>query len=230
MKPDIAARLQGLTRPTGTEDLMRVDYPTPRFQISLKGAILAAAAVIAVVAGLIVFTDEPHSPPTMAAVAESFQTPAPSSHIVVSVVGHVDRPGLVTLPEGARIADALSAAGAREDADIFALNLAQVLVDGTQIHVYRMGEAPHEVAGAADPGAGVAPLSGSVSGSVSGLVSLNSATLTELVTLPGVGEKTAQAIIDYRDSSGGFSSVDGLLNVKGIGPSKFDQLAPLVTP
>ncbi|ANE04578.1 ComEA family DNA-binding protein [Corynebacterium crudilactis] len=218
MKPDIAARLKGLTQPTGTEDLMRVNYPTPRFQISLKHAIIVCIIVMVALAGWFLSRDKPAAPPTMAALAETYQTPAPSSKLVVSVVGHVSKPGLVTLAEGSRVADALGVAGALPDADLTALNLAQVLIDGTQIHVLAIGEAPPQEA------------HGEPSGSSSGLISLNTATLADLVSLPGVGEKTAQTILDFRDTNGGFSSVEDLLQVKGIGPSKFEQLSPLVVP
>ena len=95
--------------------------------------------------------------------------------------------------------------------------MAQLLVDGTQIHVLAIGEAqPISVDAAAT--------------SASGLISLNTATVADLVTLPGVGEKTAQAIIDFRESNGGFSTVEDLLQVKGIGPSKFEQISGLVSP
>ncbi|BAU96685.1 DNA uptake protein [Corynebacterium suranareeae] len=215
MKPDIAARLKGLTQPTGEEDLLRVGYPTPRFQISTKHALVVCIVVMLGLAGWFFTREKPVNPPTMAALAETYHTPAPSSHIVVSVVGHVEKPGLVTLAEGSRVADALGIAGALPDADLTALNLAQLLIDGTQIHVLAIGEAPApEVA----PGA-----------SSAGLVSLNSATVADLITLPGVGEKTAQAIVEFRDSNGGFSSVEDLLQVKGIGPSKFEQIAALVS-
>lgn len=227
MKPDIAARLNGLTQTTGAEDLLRVSYPSPRFQISLKHAGIVCSIIILAVAGWWVMQEKPDDPPTMAALADTYQAPPPSSHIVVSVVGHVEKPGLVTLAEGSRVADALSIAGALPDADLISLNLAQLLVDGTQIHVLAIGEAPvTDALVAAEPVAaspGTAPSS-------SGLISLNSATLADLETLPGVGAKTAQAIIDFRDSSGGFSSVEDLLSVKGIGPSKFEQISPLVAP
>lgn len=217
MKPDIAARLKGLTQPTGTEDFMRVNYPTPRFQISIKHALIVCIILVVAFVGWFFTREKPVNPPTMAALAETYQTPAPSSQVVVSVVGHVAKPGLVTLAEGSRVADALAIAGALPDADLTALNLAQLLVDGTQIHVLAIGEAqPISVDAAAT--------------SASGLISLNTATVADLVTLPGVGEKTAQAIIDFRESNGGFSTVEDLLQVKGIGPSKFEQISGLVSP
>lgn len=198
-----------------------MDYPTPRLRISgVHATIVAAVLGIGVAAWLVIHEDTPQSPPTITALAHSpssHVSPAPGPEIVVSVVGHVARPGLVTLAPTARVADAMAAAGALPDADLFAVNLAQVLSDGIQIVVLAEGEAPAEPA----PGAG---------GVDGGLISLTSATAAELITLPGVGEKTAQAIIDYRELNGGFSSVEDLMGVKGIGQSKFEKIAPEVTP
>ncbi|MFP7364293.1 ComEA family DNA-binding protein [Corynebacterium callunae] len=222
MKTDVLARLKDLTRPTGTEDLLRVEYPRPRFHISLKHAVIAAIAVVILGVGWLVYHKEAATPPSVSTlVASSAATSSElSTEIVVSVVGHVSNPGLVTLKEGDRVADALAAAGAFPDADVAALNLAQVLSDGTQINVLAIGQAP-------PPDANGAGGVGSEAGT--GLISLNSATIADLITLPGVGEKTAQAIIDYRDAQGGFGAVDELLGVKGIGQAKFEQIKPAVS-
>ena len=230
MKPDVAARLKDLTRQTGTEDLLRVDYPNPRFHISLKHAIIAAIALVVLGAGW-VFYQQQSAPPGVssllsesasvgsAANSEVMNTEPASSEIVVSVVGHVATPGLVTLQEGQRVADALGAAEVFPDADLTALNLAQILNDGTQINVFPIGQAP-------PPGTA---RSGGSDPAGTGLISLNSASIAELVTLPGVGEKTAQAIIDYRDANGGYKAIDELLGVKGIGQAKFEQIKPAVS-
>ncbi|MDR6172852.1 competence protein ComEA [Nocardioides zeae] len=146
--------------------------------------------------------------------------------VVVHVAGRVARPGIVVLPGGARVADAVEAAGGTvPDTDLTGLNLARVLVDGEQVLV---GLDPSEGAptaptapGAAAPG-GAAPSQG-------GLVDLNTADLAALDLLPGVGPVTAQAIIDWREENGGFSHVDELLEVKGIGEATLAELAPLVT-
>lgn len=230
MKPDIASRLKDLTRPTGTEDLLDVDYPTPRFTISLRHAAVVAGVAAAGVGTWFLVQDDVPDPPTMSALAQP--TASPTAHtivkpedsgIVVSVMGHVTQPGLVTLPVKSRVADALAAAGALPDAELSTLNLAQVLEDGVQIVVLQQGMEP------ATPPVSIGVVGGTTAGDASGgLVSLNNATAVELTTLPGVGEKTAQAIIDFREVNGGFTSVDELLNVKGIGPSKFEQLSDAV--
>jgi competence protein ComEA len=139
-----------------------------------------------------------------------------SSTVVVSVVGPVARPGLVTLPAGARIADALEAAGGLlPDADPSSVNLAAVVADGQQVVVGVPGAAP-ATAAAGD---------GATSG---GVVNLNTAGIAELDALPGIGPVLAQRIVDHRTREGPFSSVDQLDDVPGIGPSIFAELADLV--
>ena len=236
MKPDIAARLKDLTRPTGTEDLLDVEYPTPRFTISLRHAAIVAGIGAVGMGGVFLLQDDTPDPVTVTALAKpSITTTASEADvgIVVSVIGHVSRPGLVTLPSGARVADALAAAGALPDAELTTLNLAQVLEDGVQIVVVAQGVDPPAAAGGPGvqgPG-GTPGMPGMTGGGTEagGVISLNSATAAELQTLPGVGEKTAQAIIQHREATGGFSAVDDLLEVKGIGPSKFAQISGAVT-
>jgi competence protein ComEA len=139
-------------------------------------------------------------------------SPAPPS-VVVDVGGRVRRPGLVTLPLGARVADALRAAGgALRRRDLLSLNLAAKVADGQLLLV-------------GVPGAGVASAG---DGSSSGPVELNSATADQLEALPGIGPVLAQHIIDWRTAHGGFRSVDQLRDVSGIGDSTFADLAPLV--
>lgn len=211
-------RLTELTRPTGEEDLLDVSYPTPRLAVTPKQAVIAAAVVVVAVAVWAVWFLQRPDPvePSLAALPEVGQEATPgeeTDEIVVSVVGAVEKPGLITVPAGSRVADALLSALPLLDADVTALNQAQLLVDGQQIHVPARPEAPaHDGAPEAQPLAG------------SGLVSLNSADVTELTTLDGVGEATAQAIIDHRTSAGGFTAIEQLQEVKGIGPAKFEQL------
>ncbi|HET6627040.1 MAG TPA: helix-hairpin-helix domain-containing protein [Nocardioidaceae bacterium] len=143
--------------------------------------------------------------------------------VVVDVAGKVRRPGIATLPVGARVVDALEAAGgARRGVDVTVLNLARVLVDGEQIVV---GVPPP--AGVAAPAASAPGAAGE--GSPGPLVNLNTATQTELETLPGVGPVTATAILQWRTDNGAFSSVDELLEVSGIGDATLSELAPFVT-
>jgi competence protein ComEA len=128
----------------------------------------------------------------------------------------------------ARVIDALQAAGGTTNqADLVVVNLASPLVDAAQVFIPRMGSTPRVTlprphAGINLPiagGSGGAGADGSAT-SAAGIVDINSATLADLDALPGVGPSTAQAIIDYRVANGPYASVDDLLNVRGIGPSK----------
>jgi competence protein ComEA len=148
-----------------------------------------------------------------------------ATEVVVHVAGAVVSPGVQRLPIGSRVIDALDAAGgALADADLPRVNLAAPLVDGQQLYVPKPGEQPPAVVGAG--GAGSAGSAGSVPG---GLVNLNTASADQLDTLPGVGPSTAAAIIAHRDQSGPFTSVDQLIDVRGIGEAKLEQLRDLVT-
>lgn len=150
---------------------------------------------------------------------------------LVHVAGAVAHPGIVRVSSGARIADAIAAAGGGlPDADLDRLNLAAKVVDGQRIPVAKIGA----------PGAS-APVDGSATGtdppadgsagptSASGPVDLNTATETQLETLPGIGPSFAAAIIRERERRGGFTSVDQLRDVHGIGEKRFAELKPLVS-
>lgn len=163
--------------------------------------------------------------------AQSDASVAEQAAVTVHVAGGVVRPGLVRLPAGARVADALTAAGGPERADLDRINLAERVADGQRVWIPRVGEptAPPAVALAAVAstptsanGATAAPgASGLGAGSAStGVVHLNSASEADLDTLPGVGPATASAIVAYRDEHGPFRTVDDLLEVRGIGPAK----------
>lgn len=164
-------------------------------------------------------------------------TPAgPDRPVVVSVVGLVHKPGLVTLAPGARIADALQAAGgAMDGADTIGLNMARPLTDGEQI-VVGLAPVPGKpaalgssvAAGAAPAPAAPAPVSGSARPKPGGALDLNTATVEQLDALPGVGPVTAAAIVAWRQSNGKFTSVDQLADVDGIGPARLDKLRALV--
>ncbi|MDX2704859.1 ComEA family DNA-binding protein [Streptomyces sp. PA03-6a] len=145
--------------------------------------------------------------------------PAPGAKpvLVVDVAGKVRRPGLRRLPAGSRVADAVDAAGgALPGTDTSALNLARLLADGEQIVVGR--PAPQPATGVQGTAA------------ASGPVSLSAATAEQLDALPGVGPVLARHIIDYRGRHGGFTSVEQLRDVNGIGDRRFSDLKPLVTP
>ncbi len=143
--------------------------------------------------------------------------------LVVDVAGKVRRPGIYRLPAGARVFQAIRAAGgARRGVDLLALNLAAPVQDGQQIVV---GRAAGAVPTALGTGAGTA---GGTAG-VSAPVNLNTASLEQLDTLPGVGPVLAQHILDWRTQHGRFDSVAQLDDVSGIGGVKFDELRNIVT-
>lgn len=142
--------------------------------------------------------------------------------LLVDVAGWVRRPGVYEFREGARIVDAIEAAGgARPGAALEMLNLAAPLADGTQVLVVKAGAAPAPAPGApAAPGAAGAP---------GGLVNVNTASTTELEALPGIGEVIAQRIVDHRTANGPFASVEELLEVSGIGEAILGSIRELVT-
>ena len=201
-------------------------------------AAVGAAAVVAVLAaGCWVLVNRPHSttlgPTSSSAVSSQPSSSAatgsaaaadatasasaskPAAVVVVDVVGKVTSPGVYRLPVGARVGDAVQAAGgALPGIDLTTLNLAQVLSDGQQVAV--------GVAGA--PAAAV-----NSAGSSAGPVNLNTASAEQLDALPGVGPVLAQHIVEWRSAHGSFTSVDQLREVSGIGEAKFADLKPLVT-
>ena len=149
---------------------------------------------------------------------------AASAGAVVHVVGQVAQPGVLTLPIGARVADAVTAAGgALPDADLSGLNLARRVNDGEQIVV--TGPVPPANSIAAGESGG-AP---GDAGSAAGLINLNRATSADLEELPRVGPVTAEKIIAYREQNGPFTAVDQLLEVPGIGEGTLAGLRDLVT-
>jgi competence protein ComEA len=161
--------------------------------------------------------------------------------VVVSVVGLVHTPGLVTLAPGSRIADALQAAGgAVAGADTIGLNMARPLSDGEQIVVGLAPVSGQPTVLGSSIGSGSAPASGAPAGPASGpqsgsvkpkpgeVLNLNTATAEQLDALPGVGPVTAAAIVAWRQANGRFTSVDQLGDVDGIGPARLEKLRPLV--
>lgn len=154
--------------------------------------------------------------------------PAETASVTVSVVGLVNRPGLVTLPGGSRVDDALRAAGgALPGADLTSLNLAAPLLDGTQV-VLGAPDSTSSQSGIVGPEAGSGSAGSSSAGS-GALVNINSATPAELEGLPGVGPVMAAAIVAYREEHGAFTSIEGLGEVRGIGDARLEQLRGLVT-
>ncbi|NKQ53820.1 ComEA family DNA-binding protein [Amycolatopsis sp. K13G38] len=194
----------------------------------LTAIVAVLTAVLVLVGGSILLlggSPPPERPPLLPAASDN-PRPALSkvaeSSLVISVVGKVRAPGLVTVPAGARVADALRAAGGAVDGtDVSALNLARKLTDGEQLYVGVPAPA------GAQPGV-VAP-DASSGGAGSGKVNLNTATQEQLDSLPGVGEVTAKRIIDWRAQHGTFTSVEQLQEVDGIGTTRFSRLRDQVT-
>ena len=212
-------------------ELFRVDEPPAEepgearsgVRLGIDRRAVAALAVIAlggvVLAGAVVLRSRPHvtevPPPTVIAVGSPIPSPGiappPAAELVVDVQGKVRRPGVVRLPAGARVLDALRAAGGpRPGVPTTSLNLARQLADGEQVVL--------------DPAGAVAVGSATASGAAGGLVNLNTAGLADLDGLPGVGPVLAQRILDWREEHGRFSAVEELQEVPGIGPSTFADL------
>jgi competence protein ComEA len=208
-------RLEGLADATGTSPVR----------------ILAGG--VAVVAGLLaaLWLLRPPEPPPEAALpfASTTTALAPASTsttgpevVVVHVAGAVAAPGLHELTPGARVADAIAAAGGLSpQADAARINLAAPVVDGARVYVLAAGEEEPAVA------VGSPLASGSDPGT--GPVNLNTADADALDSLPGVGPATAAAILQHRAEVGAFTSVDQLLDVPGIGEAKLEALRDLVT-
>lgn len=223
--PKISERLREFTQPTGEEELLAVDYPRPRLRISpWQACAVAVILVIGVVVwlGINARSAESSGMPEPAAMSSGAAPSDEPSEIIVSVIGEVAEPGLKTLEPGARVADALAAAQPLPGAETLALNHAQRLSDGQQLHILPSGAAPPPAPGEPAPAGGNS--SGPAGGASGSGVSLNSATAEELTELKGVGEVTAQAIVAYREEHGGFKDVEELLEVSGIGPAKLAQL------
>ena len=206
--------------------LTRITERLPLTPSHLVVLVAVAAVVLVGVAWVRISASSEAVPVPRAHTSQPFPTSGPSGSpsptsagVVVDVAGKVRRPGVLTLPPGSRVIDAIrKAGGAPGSIDLSALNLARLLVDGEQILVGT--EAPR----AAGPGSSGAP-----SAPAGDRVSLNQASLDQLESLPGVGPVTAQKILDYRTAHGAFSSVDELLDVDGIGEKTLAQLAPHLT-
>jgi competence protein ComEA len=196
----------------------------PRRRLELLA--YAACAVLVVVLGWRVLRSDAGASSSAMAAGASASSSAPvgvsappTRRATVHVVGAVHDPGVYRLSDGSRVQDAIAhAGGATAKADLQAINLAAKVADGQQVVVPRRGAA-----------AAVASATSGAASASSGPISLNSATAEQLDTLDGVGPSTAQKILDYRTAHGGFSSIDDLAQIPGIGPKKLESLRKQVT-
>jgi competence protein ComEA len=200
----------------------------------MRSALYTLVGVMAgfALAGLLLFVSR--APAGQPIVLQPAPTKAP---IAVHVVGAVPRPGLYEFSEGARVQDAIDAAGgvlASANAD--AVNLAALLTDGQQLNIpYKTGQEPAEedatslvLPGSDDQDEDES--SDDQSSSPSGdLININTASLAELDSLPGIGPALAQRIIDYREENGAFTTIEDIMDVSGIGPATFDRIKDLIT-
>lgn len=217
----------------------------PRRRPGLEGVHLRIVAAGAVAAGVVLTWWLLAERPRVAEVGDSLdvtsqvaatrtpgEEPAPEQaaapgvveggEVVVDVAGKVERPGIVTLPQGSRVHEAIEEAGGlRGKVDTTTLNLARVLVDGEQVLV---GVEPATVPGPTTSGAGAG-----AGGGPGATVNLNTATSEELQTLPGVGPVTAEAILAWRTENGRFGTVEDLLDVTGIGDKTLADLRDRVS-
>jgi competence protein ComEA len=190
-----------------------------------RAALAIAASAGAVLVAIVLLrpagadpAPEASLPRATASAAPASAAPATVQVVIVQAAGAVMQPGLYRLAPGSRVDDLVHAAGGlAPDSDPDRVNLAALLTDGEKVYIPRVGEAlpaDTQVAG--------------TSSSAAQPIDLNTASIAQLDTLPGIGPATAQAIIDYRSQHGRFKVVDELLNVRGIGPAKLDELRSLV--
>lgn len=207
------------------------DAHAPRRRIEVPH--VRALATVAVAASVLLvwwlLAGRPHSSDPVAPLAfassaapEASGVPSAAPELIVDVVGKVNQPGIVTVPKGSRVFEAIEAAGGLKGrVDVTGINMARELSDGEQVLV---GIDP-----VAAPGAEAVPGAGAAGGMPAvGKINLNTATIEQLDTLPGVGPVTAQAILGWRQTNGRFGAVEDLLDVKGIGEATLAELKDLV--
>ena len=193
--------------------------------ITLRHALVVAVLLIAA-SGVTVFalaqssaTEVPIVPVEVRSTPSAVESPTPEPSVRVHVAGAVASPSVVVVPAGSIVQDAIAAAGGLSaDADPAQLNLAAPVSDGMQILI-----------GSTEEPQGSITAPGGAAGGEGGQVNLNTATQGELEALPGIGPVTAAAILAWREDNGGFTAIEELQEIAGIGQKTFEKLAPLVT-
>ena len=207
-----------------------------QMQASNRGTIAVYVIIIVgiVISGILLYLSRPEPVQLTIIPPDPTQTPLPTSTpapITVYVTGAVEEPeSLIELPVGSRVQDAVEAVGGTlENADMERVNLADVLRDGSQVHVPLVGAVTSELeGGVVEPDEAVAEELNLATPMSPEAINVNTATLEELMTLPRIGEVSAERIIAYREENGSFANLDDLGNVSGIGPSTLEGLAELV--
>ena len=150
--------------------------------------------------------------------------------IMVDISGEIITPGVVKLQEGSRIIDAITAAGGKtEDADLSKVNLAYIVDDGVQLYIPRYNEKLEKEIVQTEPGVGIIQEGINTTSKKDSKVNINTANKEKLATLPGIGEGTAEKIIEYRSKTGKFKTIDEIKKIPGIGESKFKSLKDKIT-
>lgn len=211
-------------------DVGNLDFD--RRTLGLLAAVLAVSVALTLfftrqsaqpqTAGLVPVASVTAAPPPAVPGGSPSAPPSAQAEVVVEVVGKVRSPAVVSLPKGSRVQDALEAVGGpRPGTDTTDQNLARLLVDGEQIRI-GLGDSPDPVGAPATTGTDPDASAGAP-------VNINTAGVTQLEQIPGVGPVLAQRIVTYREQNGGFTSVEQLTEVSGIGEVTFAQMQPMVT-
>lgn len=185
----------------------------------MKITIVAISIVIITTIGIYIFKQTQDNEINYYETEEYTKTEdSKKDQITIHIAGEVNNPGIVILDEGARIVDALEAAGGETpNADINKLNLAYVLEDGEKLYIPNKNEEETEYV-----------TKGNENQTGTTKININTAQIEELSTLPGIGEATANKIIEYRKENGKFEKIEDIKNVPGIGDSKFQNIKEML--
>lgn len=185
----------------------------------MKIVIVAISIIIVATIGIYIFKQTQENEINYYETEENLETKEKNiNQITIHITGEVNNPGIVILDEGARIVDALEAAGGEtQNADINKLNLAYVLDDGEKLYIPGKNEEEKEYI-----------TRGNGNQTETAKVNINTAQIEELSILPGIGEATANKIIEYRKENGKFEKIEDIKNVPGIGDSKFQNIKEML--